>query len=76
VKVLVPVAAGSVKRIVHALPRGALGLLKQDAHVPALAGDRRFPAEVRGNGGKQRVGTPPRARHVNDDRDERHQSRS
>jgi hypothetical protein len=50
VEVLVPVIASSVKRIVDALPRGALGLLKQDSHVPALV-DRHFPAELRGDGG-------------------------
>jgi hypothetical protein len=38
VQVLLPVIADGVKRIVYTLPRGALGLLKQNAHVPALVG--------------------------------------
>jgi hypothetical protein len=76
VEVLVPVIAGAVKRLVHALPRGALGFLKKDAHVPALVGLGGSLAELLGDGGKQRVGAPSRARHVDDDRGERHQSRS
>jgi hypothetical protein len=76
VKVLVPVIAGGVKRIVYVLPRGALGFFKKDAHVPALVGDRRSSAELLGDGGKQLVGAPSRARHVDDDRGERHRSRS
>jgi hypothetical protein len=75
VEVLVPVIAGGVKRIVYVLPRGALGFLK-DAHVPALVGDRRSSPELLGDGGKQLVGAPSRARHVDDDRGERHRSRS
>jgi hypothetical protein len=76
VEVLVPVVAGGVKRIVYALPRGALGFLKKNAHVPSLVGDLRCSAEVRGDGGEQLVGAPSRARHVDDDRGERHLSRS
>jgi hypothetical protein len=76
VKVLVPVIAGGVERIVDALPRGALGFLKQNTHVPPLVGDLRSSAEMLGDGRKQLVGTPPRARHVDDDRGQRHQSRS
>jgi hypothetical protein len=76
VEVLGPVIAGGVKRIVHALPRGALRFLKQNAHVPALVGDLRSSAELLGDGGEQLVGTPARARHVDDDRGQRHQSRS
>ncbi len=75
-KVLVPVIAGGVKRIVYVLPRGALGFFKKDAHVPALVGDRRSSAELLGDSGKQLVGAPSRARHVDDDRGERHRSRS
>jgi hypothetical protein len=74
--VLVPVIAGGVKRIVYALPRGALGLLKKNAHLPTLVGDRPSSAEMPGDGGKQLVGAPSRARHVDHDRGERHQSRS
>jgi hypothetical protein len=76
VEVLVPVIAGGVKRIVYVLPRGAVGFFKKDAHVPALVGDRRSSAELLGDGGKQLVGAPSRARHVDDDRGERHRSRS
>jgi hypothetical protein len=76
VEVLVPVIAGGVKRIVHALPRGALGFLEKDAHVPTLVGDRRSSAELPGDGGKQLVSAPSRARHVDDGRGERHHSRS
>jgi hypothetical protein len=75
-EMLVPVIAGGVKRIVDALPRGARGFLKQNAHVPPLVGDLRSTAEMLGDGRKQLVGTPSRARHVNDDRGQRHQSRS
>jgi hypothetical protein len=75
-EVLVPVIAGGAKRIVDALPRGALGFLKKDAHVPALVGQRRSSAEMLGDGGKQLVGAPSRARHLDDDRSERHHSRS
>ena len=73
---LVPVIVGSVKRIVYALPRGALGFLKKNAYVPALVGHRGSSAELRGDGGEQLVGAPSRARHVDDDRGERHLSRS
>ena len=38
VEMLVPVIAGGVERIVDALPRGALGFLKQNAHVPRSSG--------------------------------------
>jgi hypothetical protein len=75
VEVLVPVIAGGVKRIVYVLPRGALGFLK-DAHVPALVGARRSSPEPLGDGGKQLVGAPSRARHVDDDRGARHRGRS
>ena len=75
-EVLVPVIAGGVERIVDALPRGALGFLKQNAHVPTLVGDRRSSAELLGDRGKQLVGAPSGARHVDDDRGERHHSRS
>jgi hypothetical protein len=44
---------------VDALPRGALGFLKQNAHVPTLVVDLRSPAELLGDGGKQLVGAPP-----------------
>ena len=71
-----PVIAGGVKRIVHALPRGALRFLKKNADVPALVGDQRFSAEMLGDRGKQLVGAPTRAREVNDDRGQRHQRRS
>jgi hypothetical protein len=76
VEVPAPVVAGGVKRIVDALPCGALGFLEKNAHVPPLVGDLRFCAEMLGDGGKQLVGAPSRARHVDDDRGERHQSRS
>jgi hypothetical protein len=69
---LVPVIAGGVERIVDALPRGAFGFVKQNAHVPPLVGDLRSSAEMLGDGRKQFVGTPPRARHVDDDRGQRH----
>jgi hypothetical protein len=76
VEVLVPVIAGGVKGIVYALPRGALGFLKKDAQVPALVRDRRSSAELLSDGGKELVCAPSRARHVDDDRGERHQIRS
>jgi hypothetical protein len=76
VEMLVPVIGGGVERIVHVLPRGALGFLKQNAHVPALVGDLRSSAEMLGDGRKQLVCTPPRAHHVYDDRGQRHESRS
>jgi hypothetical protein len=41
VEMRVPVTPGGVKRIVYALPRGALRFLKRDAHVPALVADQR-----------------------------------
>jgi hypothetical protein len=74
--VLAPVVAGGVKRIGYALPRGALGFLEKDAHVPALVGDQRSSAELLGDGGKELVGAPSRAGDVDDDRGERHDSRS
>jgi len=76
VDMLVPVIAGGVERFVDALPRGVLGFLKQNAHVPPLVGDLRSSAEVLGDGGKQLVGAPSGARHVDDDRGQRHRSRS
>jgi hypothetical protein len=76
VEVRAPVTAGGIKRIVDALPRGALGFLEKNAHVPPLVGDLRSSAEMLGDGGKQLVGAPPRARHVDHDGGERHQSRS
>ena len=75
-EVLAPVIAGGVKRIVDALPRSALGFLKQNAHVPALVGDLRSFAEMLGDGGKQLVRAPSRARHADHNRGERHHSRS
>jgi Acetamidase/Formamidase family len=60
-EVLVPVIAGSVECIVYAMPRGAPGFLKQDAHMPPLVGDRRLSAEMVGEGDKQFVGAPPEA---------------
>jgi hypothetical protein len=74
--VLVPVIAGSVKRIVDAIPRGAPGFLKKNAHVPYLVRDLRLSAETLGDGGEQFVSAPSRARHVDDDRGQRHQNRS
>ena len=71
-----PITAGGIKRIVDTLPRGALGFLKKNAHVPPLVGDLRSAAEMLCDGGKQLVGAPSRARHVDHDRGERHQSRS
>jgi hypothetical protein len=76
VEMLVPVIAGGVERIVDALPRGSLGFLKQNAHVPALVGGLRSSAEMAHDGGEQCVGALSWARNVNDDRGERHQSRS
>jgi hypothetical protein len=76
VEVLVPVIAGGVKRIVHALPRGGLGFLEKHAHVPALVGDRRSSAELLGDRGKQLVSAPSGARHMHDDRGEWHHRRS
>jgi hypothetical protein len=75
-EMLVPVIAGGVKRIADALPRRTLGFLKQNAHVPPLVGDLRSSAEMLGDGRKQLVGTPSRARHMDDDHGQRHQSRS
>ena len=75
-EMLGPVIAGGVKRIVDALPRGGLGFLEQNAHVPPLVGRLRSAAEVLGDGSKQLVGAPSRARHMDDDRGQRHQSRS
>jgi hypothetical protein len=76
VEVPAPVTAGGIKRIVDALPRGALGFLKKNAHVPPLVGDLRSSAEMLGDGGKQLVGARSRARHADDDGSERHESRS
>jgi hypothetical protein len=76
VEVPAPVIAGGIERIVDALPRGALGFLEKNAHVPPLVGDLRSSAEMLGDGGKQLVGAPSRARHVDHDRGERHQNRS
>jgi hypothetical protein len=76
VEVLAPVIAGDVKRIMYALPSGSLGSLKKNAYVPSLVGHRCCSAEMRGDGGEQLVGPPSRARHVDDDRGERHESRS
>jgi hypothetical protein len=57
--VLVPVIAGSVKRIINAIPRGAPGFLKKNAHVPHLVRHRRLSAETLGDGGMQFVGALP-----------------
>jgi hypothetical protein len=76
VEVLVPVIAGGIKRIVDTLPRGTLGFLEKNAHVPPLVGDLRSSAEMLGDGGKQLVGAPSRARHVDHDGGEGHHSRS
>jgi hypothetical protein len=76
VEVPAPVIAGGIERIVDALPRGALGFLEKNAHVPPLVGDLRSSAEMLGDGGKQLVGAPSRARNVDHDRGERHQNRS
>ena len=73
---LVPVIAGGVERVVDALPRGALGFLNQNAHVAPLVGDLRSSAEMLGDRGDQLVGAPSRARHVDDDRRQRHQNGS
>jgi hypothetical protein len=75
-EMLVPVMARGVERFVDALPRRVLGFLKQNAHVPPLVGDLRSAAEMLGDGSKQLVGTPSRARHVDDDHGQRHRSRS
>ena len=75
-EVLRPVIAGRVERIVDALPRGVGGLLEKNARVPALVGGLRASAEVGGDGGKQLVGALSRARDADDDRGERHHSRS
>jgi hypothetical protein len=72
VQVLLPVVADGVERVVHALPRGRLGLLEEDAHVAALVGRVRRAAELAGQPGKQLIGTPSRAHYVQDDRGERH----
>ena len=75
-QVLVPVIACGVERIVYTLPRGVLGFLKENAHVPPLIGGLRFSPEMIGDRGKQLAGAPSWARNVYDDRSERHQSRS
>jgi hypothetical protein len=72
-EVLVPVIAGGVQRIVHALPSGALRLLEKYAHVTPLVGHKRFSPEMLGHRGKQLVRAYSRARDVNDDRGQRHQ---
>jgi hypothetical protein len=72
VEVLLPVVAGGVESVMHALPRRRLGFLEEDAHVAALIGRVRRTAELTGQPGKQLVGTPSRAHHVQDDRGERH----
>jgi hypothetical protein len=76
VEVLVPVVAGGVERVMDVIPRGARGLLEQKAHVPALVGGRRCLAKLVGDGGQQCVGPVPRACDVDDDRGERHHTRS
>ena len=75
-EMLAPVTAGGVEGIVDALPRGALGFLKKNTHVPPLVGNLRSSTEMLGDGGKQLVGARSRARHVDDDGSERHESRS
>jgi hypothetical protein len=59
---LVPVIAGGVERIVDALPRGTLGFLKQNAHVPPLVGDLRSSAEMVGDRREQLVASPGASR--------------
>jgi hypothetical protein len=76
VEVLVPVIASGVKRVVDAIPRSARGLLEKQADVAASVGGRRCSAKPVGDGGQQRVGPVSRARDMDDDRGERHQTRS
>jgi hypothetical protein len=75
-QMLVPIIAGGVERIVHALPRCALRVLEKNAHVAPLVRDEHLSPEVLGHRGKQFVSAPSWARHVNDDRGQRHQRRS
>jgi hypothetical protein len=75
-EVLVPVIAGGVKRIVHVLPGGALGLLEENADMAPLVWDDRLSPEMPGHRGKQFVSTSSRVRDMNDDRSQRHQHRS
>jgi hypothetical protein len=71
-EVLVPVIAGGVKRIAHALPGGGLRLLKKNAHMVPLVGDDRLSPEMLGHRGKQFVSTSSRVRDMNDDRGQGH----
>jgi hypothetical protein len=75
-EVLRPVIAGGVERFVDALPRSVRGLLEKNARVAPLVGGLRVSAEMGGDGGKQFVCALSWARDVDDDRGERHESRS
>jgi hypothetical protein len=75
-QVLPPVVARRVERVVDVLPSRVLALFEQQAHVSALVGGVRLLAEVAGNGSKQFVGARAWARHMDDDRGERHRNRS
>jgi hypothetical protein len=76
VEALVPVIAGGTTRAVHAIPRGARGLLEKQADVAALVGGRCCSAELVGDGGQQCVGPVSWGCDMDDDRGERHQRRS
>jgi hypothetical protein len=76
VEVLVPVIAGGVKRVVDAIPRDACGLLEKKADMAALVSGRRFSAKLVGDGGQQCVGSDSWGCDMDDDRSERHQTRS
>ena len=58
-EMLGPVIAGGVKRIVDALPRGGLGFLEQNAHVPSFVGRLRSAAEVLGMAASSSSARPP-----------------
>jgi hypothetical protein len=74
--VLLPVVAGRLESVVHALPARVFALLEQEANVPTLVRALVLPAEVGGEGSEQRVGACAWARHVDDDRGKRHRRRS
>ena len=71
-----PVIAGGVKRVVDAIPRGARGLLEKKADVAALVSAQRWSAKLVGDVRQQCVGPVARVRNMDDDRGERHQTRS